>query len=149
MANKDLIRSAKQPHLYQSDSPCWRFRAMAPSEPNQNPIQGELFSANLPERFIRESIQNSLDARAGAEPVAVRFTISGPEGAVPGERAGRYLEGLRPHLEAVKRAASAGLERGSERRQYTTGIADKPRRHLRADRLPEEVRTLPAAVTEV
>ena len=79
----------------------------------------------------------------------MRFTISGSEGAVPSERAGRYLEGLRPHFEAVMQAESASLERGSERRPHTTGIADKPRRHLRADRLPEEVRTLPAAVAEV
>ena len=74
---------------------------MAPSEPNQNPIQGEFFSADLPERFIRESVQNSLDARAGAEPVTVRFTISGTDGGVPGERAGPYLAGLQPHFEAV------------------------------------------------
>ena len=97
---------------------------MAPSEPNQNPIQGEFFSADLPERFIRESVQNSLDARAGAEPVTVRFTISGTDGAVPGERAGPYLAGLQPHFEAVMRAESASLERGSERRQELEGRLD-------------------------
>ena len=90
---------------------------MTPSEPNQNPIQGEFFSANLPERFIRESVQNSPDARAGREPVAVRFTISGPNGAVPAERAARNLTGLQPHFEAVMRAKSASLSRGSERRR--------------------------------
>lgn len=35
------------------------------------------------------------------------------------------------------------------RRQHTTGIADKLIRHLRSDRMPEVVRTLPAAVAEV
>ncbi|MYC19020.1 MAG: hypothetical protein F4X67_10530 [Gemmatimonadales bacterium] len=94
---------------------------MAPSEPNQNPIQGEFFSADLPERFIRESVQNSLDARAGGEPVTVRFTISGPEGAVPSGRAGQYLTGLQRHFEAVMRAESASLERGSERRGELEG----------------------------
>ncbi|MCY3699914.1 MAG: hypothetical protein OXH46_09820 [Gemmatimonadetes bacterium] len=94
---------------------------MAPSEPNQNPIQGEFFSADLPERFIRESVQNSLDARAGTEPVTVRFTISGAEGAVPSERAGQYLTGLQPHFEAVMRAESASLEKGSERRRELEG----------------------------
>ena len=107
-----IHRIVNQPQL-----PQWRFRAMAPSEPNQNPIQGEFFSAHLPERFIRESVQNSLDARAGGEPVTVRFTISGPNDAVPGERAARYLKGLQPHFEAVMRAESASLERGSERRR--------------------------------
>ena len=77
---------------------------MAPSEPNQNPFQGEFFSSDLPERFIRESIQNSLDARAGKGPVCVRFTISGSHGSVGHERARVYLAGLRPHLEAVLRA---------------------------------------------
>ncbi|WP_419941173.1 hypothetical protein [Candidatus Palauibacter sp.] len=103
------------------DPPCWRFRAMAPSEPNQNPIQGEFFSAHLPERFIRESVQNSLDARAGPKPVTVRFTISGSNGAVPGERADRYLTGLQPHFEAVMRAESANAERDSDRRRELQG----------------------------
>ncbi|WP_428273488.1 hypothetical protein [Candidatus Palauibacter sp.] len=97
--------------------PQWRFRAMAPSEPNQNPIQGEFFSANLPERFIRESVQNSLDARAGREPVTVRFTIGGPERAVPVERTGRYLKGLQRHFEAVMRAESGSLAKDSDRRR--------------------------------
>lgn len=90
---------------------------MAPSEPNQNPIQGEFFSANLPERFIRESVQNSLDARVGREPVTVRFTIGGPEKAVPVERTGRYLTGLQRHFEAVMRAESGSLAKGSDRRR--------------------------------
>lgn len=103
------------------DSPRWRFRAMAPSEPNQNPIQGEFFSADLPERFIRESVQNSLDARAGRKPVTVRFTISGPDGAVPSQQAGRYLTGLQAHFEAVMGAESANAERDSDRRRELEG----------------------------
>ena len=92
------------------DLPRWRFRAMAPSEPNQNPVQGEFFSSDLPERFVRESIQNSLDARAGTAPVRVRFTISGSQGAVRHDRAQRYLTGLRPHFEAVLRAESENTD---------------------------------------
>ena len=98
-------------------SPRWRFRAMAPSEPNQNPFQGEFFSADLPERFIRESVQNSLDARAGREPVTVRFTISGLRRAVKPERAQRYLNGLRPHFEAVLHAESAQVGTDGSRRR--------------------------------
>ena len=90
---------------------------MAPSEPNQNPFQGEFFSANLPQRFIRESVQNSLDARAGSDPVTVRFTISGPEGAVGEERARRYLTGLRPHFESVVRAETVNGKTEPERRR--------------------------------
>lgn len=87
---------------------------MAPSEPNQNPIQGEFFSADLPKRFIRESVQNSLDARAGGAPVRMRFTISGPQGAVPHERAQRYLKGLRPHFEAVMKAETENVQKDSD-----------------------------------
>ena len=74
---------------------------MSPSEINENPVQGEFFSSDLPKRFVRESIQNSLDARAGEAPVRVRFAISGAEGALAPERAARYLAGLRPHIHAV------------------------------------------------
>ena len=90
---------------------------MAPSEPNQNPFQGEFFSADLPQRFVRESVQNSLDARAGRDPVTVRFTISGPGGAVSAEHADRYLTGLRPHFEAVVRSESAKVGSDSDRRR--------------------------------
>ena len=88
---------------------------MAPSETNQNPVQGEFFSADLSERFIRESVQNSLDARAGRDPVTVRFTISGAEGAVGSRRARRYLKRLRSHFEAVMDAESAVAGRNSDR----------------------------------
>lgn len=79
---------------------------MSPSEINENPVQGEFFSSNLPGRLVREAIQNSLDARAGGAPVKVRFTISGG-GALPQDRTARYLSGLRPHFEAVVDAESA------------------------------------------
>ena len=82
---------------------------MAPSEPNQNPFQGEFFTSGLADRFVRESVQNSLDARAGEAPVTVRFTISGPDGAVAKERAGRYLDGLGPHLRAALQVENANL----------------------------------------
>ncbi len=90
---------------------------MAPSEPNQNPFQGEFFSSDLPQRFVRESVQNSLDARAGSKPVTVRFTVSGPEGAVARRRARRYLNGLRPHFEAAVRAETASGDADSDRRR--------------------------------
>ena len=74
---------------------------MSPSEINENPVQGEFFSPDLPKRFVRESIQNSLDARAGDEPVRVRFVISGSNDALEPIRATCYLTGLRPHFCAV------------------------------------------------
>lgn len=89
-------------------SPRWRFPRLAPAHVNQDPVQGEFFtaSAELPQRVVREAIQNSLDARAGEAPVLVRFVFSGEEGAVPPELAVRYLSGLEPHLAALASAAS-------------------------------------------
>lgn len=84
-----------------SGAPRWRFRVMSPSEINENPVQGEFFSPNLPKRFVREVVQNSLDARAGEAPVRVRFVISGADRALPPQRAASYLNGLRPHYHAV------------------------------------------------
>ena len=78
---------------------------MTPAEMNQNPVQGEFFTAasDLPERLVRESIQNSLDARLpdADTPVRVRFTFSGDRRALPSVDAMRYLNGLEPHLETV------------------------------------------------
>lgn len=81
----------------------WRFRQMMPAEINQDPVQGEFFTStsDLAERLVRESIQNSVDAAAGDGPVRVRFAFSGDSDALPADRAARYLDGLKPHLEAV------------------------------------------------
>jgi len=92
-----------------SDSPSWRFARMAPSQINQDPVQGEFFTAaaDLPDRLVREAVQNSLDARWRGETVRVRFAFSDPDEPLPRSRAARYLRGLKPHLEAVAGAQNA------------------------------------------
>lgn len=96
--------------------PSWRFARMTPSEMNQNPVQGEFFTAasDLPERLVREAIQNSLDARLpySSEPVRVRFAFSGDDQALPPQKSADYLRGLEPHLEEV---ALESLNDGSGR----------------------------------
>ncbi len=84
-------------------APYWRFARMSPSQVNQDPVQGEFFTAaaDLPDRLVRETIQNSLDARRQGETVKVRFAFSGAERALPVEKARRYLIGLRSHIQAV------------------------------------------------
>ena len=76
---------------------------MSPSQVNQDPVQGEFFTAaaDLPDRLVRETIQNSLDARRAGETVKVRFAFSGAERALPVEKARPYLFGLRSHIQAV------------------------------------------------
>ena len=84
----------------------WRFREMQPGEINVDPIEGEFFTTeaigSITDALVRESIQNSLDAAQGNEPVAVRFSFfSKPN---PGYDAKviskKYIDGLSPHLQA-------------------------------------------------
>lgn len=91
--------------------PRWRFARMTPAEINQNPVQGEFFTAasDLPERFVREAIQNSLDAKADPdEPVRVRFAFS--EQPLPFAEAERYLDGIHAHLTEAAEAAGSVAE---------------------------------------
>jgi hypothetical protein len=79
----------------------WRFRPHRPDEKIRNPIQGEFFSEEAVEKpaqaLVREVIQNSLDARAAADAVEVRFTVSAPHGLSP-EAAESWLGGAWEHL---------------------------------------------------
>ena len=100
-------------------SPSWRFARMTPSEMNQDPVQGEFFTAasDLPERLVRESIQNSLDARlpGSSEPVLVRFGFSAVQQALPAEESARYLAGLEPHLAEVALESLEDIESDPDR----------------------------------
>ena len=86
--------------------PEWRFRLMQPGEMNVDPIEGEFFTTealrSVTDALVRESIQNSLDAAAGGEPVMVRFSHQpNPAGGVDSsELRQRYVDGLAPHLRA-------------------------------------------------
>ncbi len=97
-------------------NPRWRFARMSEWQPNSNPVLGEFFSAasDLPERLVRESIQNSMDARHGNEPVRVRFTFSGEQGALDERSAAPYLAGLRPHILAVAESDDSGDPRSPD-----------------------------------
>ena len=84
--------------------PQWRFRAMQPGEMNVDPIEGEFFTTealrSITDALVRESIQNSLDASAGSDPVTVRFShhqnpIAGVDSS---ELRKLYIDGLSPHL---------------------------------------------------
>jgi len=84
----------KQPH--------WRFRAMQKGEINVDPVHDEFFKAqDLVDALVRESIQNSLDARRSRAPVRIRFGLATGSHALDREKAERYLAGLSAHLRAV------------------------------------------------
>jgi hypothetical protein len=63
------------------------------------PSESELDGGHV-DSLVRESIQNALDARVGSEAVRVKFAIH--EEPVAEADIGRYLNGLRPHLDALK-----------------------------------------------
>jgi hypothetical protein len=85
--------------------PQWKFRPMQAGEMNIDPFEGEFFSTealeNVTDALVRETIQNSLDARLGTEPVRVRFRFSGPNERLSQEAARKYFAGLNPHLLAA------------------------------------------------
>jgi len=76
---------------------------MSRDELNVDPTEGEFFKVEgLAESIGREGGQNTLDARAGSDPVSIHITFSGEEYALPPDRWHRYTEGLWEHLESDK-----------------------------------------------
>lgn len=77
---------------------------MNPSAPSENPSHGEFFASaeDLADRFVRESIQNSLDAPANfaEQPVRIRFSFNSGDRKLSPEITKLYLNGLEPHLRA-------------------------------------------------
>ncbi len=110
---------------------------MQPGEINVDPIEGEFFTTeaigSVTDALVRESIQNSLDAALGSEPVTVRFSYwSKPN---PGYDAGfiikRYIDGLSSHLQA-KHAGLPDIPSTGEAMNYLL-IEDYGTRGLQGD----------------
>ena len=87
---------------YKTTDHIWHFRKMQKSEMNDDPIQGEFFtSQSISDRLVRESIQNSLDAKVqDDQPVLIRF-ILGDSDAIVQEYPRGYFNGLNSHLDAT------------------------------------------------
>jgi len=109
-------------------------------EKHRDPIQGEFFTTesidSIADSVVRESIQNSLDAKAanGDEPIEVRFTV----GRVPMKSASSFFEGLWPHVAACDKKAGA-LEKDKDVRFLTvedfgtTGLRGDPAQMFEAE----------------
>jgi hypothetical protein len=84
----------------------WYFKRWQPGDTPRDPIQGEFFATEAikdsAEALVRESIQNSLDARRDGQIAKVRFFVSGMKVAVPRTKVEKYLPGLGTHLEAKR-----------------------------------------------
>jgi hypothetical protein len=82
--------------------PAWHFRVMDAGEVQVDPVHDEFFKMqDLVDALVRESIQNSLDARRGSSKVRVRFTFNSGSRALHATAARQYFRGLREHLDAV------------------------------------------------
>ena len=81
----------------------WHFSKVNPRFKNREATQGEFFANDTELRaFIREGVQNSLDAkRPGLRgPVSVRLFLSGRKAALKPEDAKRYFKGGWDHFHA-------------------------------------------------
>lgn len=81
----------------------WHFSKVNPRFKNREATQGEFFANDTELRaFIREAVQNSLDAKRPnlKGPVAVRIFLSGITGALEPEAAKRYFKGGWDHFHA-------------------------------------------------
>jgi len=72
--------------------PQWFFEQVVPGSVERNPVSEEFFTNDTRlEAIIRESIQNSIDARLDlAKPVEVRIYFSGVKDCLPAEKYQRY-----------------------------------------------------------
>ena len=97
--------------------PPWHFRTMDSGEVQVDPVHDEFFKAqDLADALVRESIQNSLDARLprSRSPVRVRFRFASGAHALHPEAVRQYFDGLEPHLHAVAKTIHSILPRGDE-----------------------------------
>lgn len=82
--------------------PHWRFVEHHPQAKSRDPLQSELLnqeSFRPADALVRESIQNSLDARLPeVQQIRVRIYVSGDSGALPQEQAAPYFQGFWPHV---------------------------------------------------
>ena len=99
----NLIREQHEP-LFRSNTIvklAWHFSKVNPRFKNREATQGEFFASDTELRgFVREAVQNSLDARRPGHngPVAVRIFLSGERLALPRETSKRYFRGGWEHF---------------------------------------------------
>ena len=104
-------------------------------EVHVDPVHDEFFKAqDLADALVRESIQNSLDARIprSRSPVRVRFRFATGAHALHPDAAEQYFTGLEAHLDAVAKTIHTVLPRPGETVPYLV-IEDFGTRGLTGD----------------
>jgi len=94
----------------------WHFLTRDPKARRRDPVQSELFHDDdlrkVAQAVVRESIQNSLDARSDSSSlVRVRIYSSGADGALKPEKANAYFSTLIPHLRSAYPKSQSDLDR--------------------------------------
>ena len=100
-----------------------------------DPVHDEFFKAqDLADALVRESIQNSLDARVprSRSPVRVRFRFATGANALHADAVRQYFDGLEPHLLRVAKTIHSVLPRHDEPVPYLV-IEDFGTRGLTGD----------------
>jgi len=90
-------------------------------EVHVDPVHDEFFKTqDLADALVRESIQNSLDARIprSRAPVRVRFRFAAGPHALHPDAVREYFGGLEPHLLAVAKTIHTLLPRRDEAMPY-------------------------------
>jgi len=90
---------------------------MDPGEVHVDPVHDEFFKAqDLADALVRESIQNSLDARVprSRTPVRVRFRFAEGAGALYADAVAPYFAGLESHLHGASKTMHTILPRADE-----------------------------------
>ncbi len=93
-----------------AEKPRWSFRQMHAGEMNIDPIEAEFFSTealgSLADAFVREAIQNSLDARRNGERLKIRMLFPGALHFPIKARKDFYTTGLLDHFTASRSGLS-------------------------------------------
>ncbi len=108
---------------------------MDAGEVQVDPVHDEFFKAqDLADALVRESIQNSLDARLprSRSPVRVRFRFATGANALHADAVKQYFDGLDVHLAAAARSMHTVLPRAAEAMPYLV-IEDFGTRGLTGD----------------
>src|SRR5688572_17918416 len=86
----------------------WVFEELRGAAVRRDPNESELFKTEQTgegeyagnDALVRETLQNSVDARAGSDPVRVRLAIHDPRDAPTPARLAHYFERLREPVKA-------------------------------------------------
>lgn len=102
-------------------APHWMFRKCDADETLRDSVSGEFFNSTRLESVIREALQNSLDARAGAASASVRIFYSGAAAALDGKvYASRYRAGDVDAHYANRESGLTNIPETGEKCKYLT-----------------------------